>query len=58
MARRLTAGRARCCSTPWRTVAQPAPYLLGANLTLADTAFVSTLLYLDLVSGALGRDPG
>lgn len=39
-------------------LAQPAPYLLGANLTLADTAFVSTLLYLDLVSGALGRDPG
>jgi len=37
-------------------LATPAPYLVGPRLTLADCAYPSTLMYLDLILGAMGRE--
>ena len=36
-------------------LADPAPFLVGKDITLADCAYPSTLMYLDLVTPALGR---
>ena len=36
-------------------MAEPAPYLSGARISLADCAYPSTLMYLDLVTQAMGR---
>ena len=36
-------------------LATPRPYLVGERLTLADCAYPSTLMYLDLILGAMGR---
>ena len=36
-------------------LAAPRPYLVGERLTLADCAYPSTLMYLDMILGAMGR---
>ena len=36
-------------------LADPVPFLVGKDITLADCAYPSTLMYLDLVTPALGR---
>ena len=36
-------------------MAAPEPYLAGARISLADCAYPSTLMYLDLVTQAMGR---